>query len=273
MRLLILSDLHLDAHRAAARARGTDADPWPYPRLPAVGAVVCAGDAADGPDGLHEVAARCAGVPVIAVAGNHEYYTTPGAADTAAVQQRLRQPATGGALHWLENAAVVLGGVRFLGATLWTDFALYGAAAAGMAASARVMPDFRGAIRHDDRRLTPADTVRWHRASVEWLATELARPFPGPTVVVTHHAPHPACIEPAYAGDPVSAAFASDLGALLDGRAALWIHGHCHRATHFTVGGTRVISNPRGYPDEGAQRTGFEAGCVIDVAGSTSGPR
>lgn len=271
MRLLILSDLHVDAHRAAARHRGCEASPWPPLPLEGVDAVLCAGDVANGPEGLAELASRCRGVPLIAVAGNHEYYAGP--ADTGAVQARLQALSDAGVLHWLERRSLLLDGLRILGTTLWTDFALYGAAAAGMAASARVMPDFRGAIRHDDRRLTPADTVRWHRASVEWLATELARPFPGPTVVVTHHAPHPACIEPAYAGDPVSAAFASDLGALLDGRAALWIHGHCHRATHFTVGGTRVISNPRGYPDEGAQRTGFEAGCVIDVAGSTSGPR
>lgn len=263
MRLLILSDLHVDAHRAAARHHGCEASPWPPLPLEGVDAVLCAGDVANGPEGLAELAPRCRGVPLIAVAGNHEYYAGP--ADTGAVQARLQVLSDAGVLHWLERRSLLLDGLRILGTTLWTDFALYGDAGAGMAACAVVMQDFRGAIRQAGRRLEPADTLAWHRRDRDWLAAELARPFPGPTVVLTHHAPHPDCIEPFYAGDPVSTGFASDLSALFDGRIALWVHGHCHRATDLRVGATRIVSNPRGYPDEPAAQTGFEPGRIIDL--------
>lgn len=262
MRLLVLSDLHVDAHRAAARRAGRDDDGWPALALAGVDAVLCAGDVANGPQGLAELARRCAGVPLIAVAGNHEYYGH----DTADVHAHFDALTAAGALHWLERRAIVLGGVRFVGATLWTDFALYGDAETGMTASAAVMPDFRGAIRHAGRPLAAADTRDWHRQTVAWLAAELAQPFPGPTVVLSHHAPHADCIEPVWAGHPVSTAFASDLSALLDGRAALWVHGHCHRAVDARIGGTRILANPRGYPDEAAAYTGYVEHCIVTIA-------
>lgn len=50
---------------------------------------------------------------------------------------------------------------------------------------------------------------------------------------------------------------------VLDGSAALWIHGHTHHCVHYHLGGTRVLSNQRGYPDEGVR--GFDPELVIDL--------
>jgi hypothetical protein len=61
----------------------------------------------------------------------------------------------------------------------------------------------------------------------------------------------------------LTAAFASDLDWMLDGRAALWVHGHTHLSCDYEVGGTRVVANQRGYPGEDA---GFDARLVLDVA-------
>ena len=42
------------------------------------------------------------------------------------------------------------------------------------------------------------------------------------------------------------------LAALLDQTGpdapTLWIHGHIHKNQDYTIGGTRVVCNPRGYP-------------------------
>lgn len=76
---------------------------------------------------------------------------------------------------------------------------------------------------------------------------------------MTHHAPLPPRPRPAAptADDLVDAAYGSDLTALLspapdDGRGALrpaevWIHGHTHESFDAIVGGTRVVSNAKGY--------------------------
>jgi hypothetical protein len=44
---------------------------------------------------------------------------------------------------------------------------------------------------------------------------------------------------------------------------ALWIFGHTHRAADLNVRGTRVISNPRGYPHEPVP--GFDPGYVVEL--------
>ena len=68
-------------------------------------------------------------------------------------------------------------------------------------------------------------------------------------MVITHHAPHPASVHPRWRDNPVNPAFVSDLTRLM-GKACLWIHGHTHDSFDYTVGGTRVLCNPKGYRDE-----------------------
>lgn len=79
---------------------------------------------------------------------------------------------------------------------------------------------------------------------------ELAYPFDGPTVVVTHHAPSFKCLEPRYQamqGNHVNAAFASSLEHLMGPGVPLWIHGHVHNSVDMDIKGTRILCNPRGY--------------------------
>lgn len=69
---------------------------------------------------------------------------------------------------------------------------------------------------------------------------------------------------PADDADPLAAAYASELDALVAGSgAALWVHGHTHRRADCALGATRVPSNPRGYPD--APVPGFDPGLVASV--------
>jgi hypothetical protein len=152
--------------------------------------------------------------------------------------------------------------VRFLGCTLWSDFALYGPAGREVAIEAlrRVAPDFR-VIAYGERRFTTDDWLELHRAHRAWLEARLAVPFAGPTVVVTHFLPHPGSIAPRFATHPLNPAFASDLQPLL-ARATLWIHGHTHAASDYRVGGARIVCNPRGYPGE---PTGFRPDLVVNV--------
>jgi Icc-related predicted phosphoesterase len=92
-----------------------------------------------------------------------------------------------------------------------------------------------------------ADALREHETSRAWLASELAQPYVGKTVVITHHGPHALSVHPRYVGDPTNAAFVSDLSDLLRGP-DLWLHGHVHDSFDYTVAGCRVVANPRGYP-------------------------
>jgi calcineurin-like phosphoesterase family protein len=105
------------------------------------------------------------------------------------------------------------------------------------------------------------DSVALHDAHRAWLTSRLVAHFPGPTVVVTHHPPHPGSIAPKFATHPLNPAFVSNLEDLM-GRARLWIHGHTHFALDYTVRGTRVVCNARGYPGED---TAFVPDLVVEV--------
>jgi hypothetical protein len=86
-----------------------------------------------------------------------------------------------------------------------------------------------------------------HLTKARWLADALAQPFSGPTVVITHHLPHRLSIHPRFEGTRYNPCFASDLDHLVRAPVALWVHGHTHESIDYTVNGTRVYCNPRGY--------------------------
>jgi predicted phosphodiesterase len=249
----VLSDLHLErAPLEYGDGAAPDAD-----------VLVLAGDIARGTSGIAWARQHAGGRPVLYIAGNHEFYghTLPG------LLAELRTVAAGSPVHVLEDGELVVDGVRFLGCTLWSDFEFAGPELRerSMELCERLVRDYTH-IRADggDRRLTARDTLARHQHSRRWLAERLAEPFEGPTVVVTHHAP-------AIRGRPdgsvlraVAGAFASDLTELMGAdRVALWIYGHTHRAADFAVGGTRVLSNPRGYPQQPVAE--FDPGCVVTV--------
>src|SRR5947209_20113935 len=130
----------------------------------------------------------------------------------------------------------------------------------------RAVTDYR-LIRHsqENRLLRAADTRALHMTSRAWLQDRLADGHDGPTVVITHHAPYILWRPPEAALRLIAGAFVSDLAPLMGGdRAAAWIYGHTHRVADRDVEGTRLVSNPRGYPDERVE--GFDPELVVCVA-------
>ena len=79
-----------------------------------------------------------------------------------------------------------------------------------------------------------------------FIARELRKP--GRHVVVSHHRPHPDAARRGFERDISSAAYTSDLSALIaEGAPELWVYGHTHESRDFTVGATRIITNAKGY--------------------------
>lgn len=184
-------------------------------------------------------------VPVMYVAGNHEAY----GGCWSAVIAELRASAEGSAVRFMERDVVDFGGVRFLGCTLWTDYRLRtNRTQRQLMENAELrISDHRRITNADGSRFLPSDALREHEQSRSWLEAELAKPYDGKTVIVTHHGPHPLSVHLRYAGDATNAAFVSDLSDVLQG-SRLWLHGHVHDGFDYHVHGCRVVANPRGYP-------------------------
>lgn len=210
VRLLVLSDLHLEFASFET----------PNPDLYDI--AVLAGDISLGATAVRwaQRPSTFAGKPVVLVPGNHEFY----GGERTRVLQELREAAADTNVHLLDRDEVILQGVRFLGATLWTDFELGVAQgtdiAQAMRAATRGLNDFAGAIREcrpdssARRRFTPQDAASEHAISRAWLHERLHEPVSaslGATVVVTHHAPSGRSMDPIYEGSELNPCYYSEL--------------------------------------------------------------
>lgn len=244
IRLAVLSDLHVEK------------GPYAPPSLDA-DLVVLAGDIGWGVEGAAWIAEHVAPRPAVYVAGNREYWHHKGGADPL---DELRQ-ATGrqAGLRFLQNdqALFEFGGraLRVLGCTLWTDYSLAGAPDFAMERAQAGMPDYRNGRGPGGATLTAAAVRAWNRESVAFLAAELAQPFAGTTMVVTHHLPTASSLQAPRLDHVPTIASVTALDELILATApALWVHGHSHWDCDHRLGTTRIVSRQRGGPEnEGYQ--------------------
>ncbi|MCW6507065.1 metallophosphoesterase family protein [Lichenifustis flavocetrariae] len=235
------------------------------PQVPRdVDVIVVAGDAtAPLSDALAWLRTTFGDRPIVYVPGNHDFYQhhRDGGDGRMTMDEILtvgRDAAERYGIHLLSDDAVTIAGVRFLGTTLWTDYRVEGTPIqAAMRAAEKGMNDYKNIRRPSSTKPTKpiraADLLARHRASVEFLDAELALPFDGPTVVVTHHAPHRRSLMVQF--DPLNGCYASDLEWLIRKHSPpLWVHGHTHVPSDYDVGNTRIVCNPRGYPGEVCNR-------------------
>jgi hypothetical protein len=265
IRIAVLSDLHLDIRRRQLlRSAASEAEALAAydaltegARQSADGAdiVVLAGDIAAGIGGIEWAAATFDDRPVLYVAGNHEFYRY----EHRDLLARLHEAAASTPhVRFLEQTEIELSlrgrALRFLGCTAWTDYRLYGEAMAGeaMRRAEALMYDHQR-ISFDGHRFRAEDAHGLHRQAIEWLGERMAGPRD--TIVITHHAPSPASVEPRFQGDSLSPAFATDVTAMIERHAPpLWIHGHTHHNVDYHLGITRIVTHQWGYPGEDVAR-------------------
>jgi predicted phosphodiesterase len=283
MKIQLLSDLHLEVH------------PHWQP-TPAAGAdlLVLAGDIgsyqassqlSDSDFGLARFSPlRGWPTPVIFIPGNHEYDTY----DFDIAHTRLRETCGRLGMIWLERETWVWPAqwpalsVRFIGTTLWSDFDALGPtrtqALAGPGDTHLLAQQLKArtkACRAADYYLRKTGTTRQGAlmlsdavreqslACQDWLSGQLAQPFDGTTVVVTHFAPSLLSADPRYGNTPGTAGFCNALDHLLP-LAQVWLHGHLHAPCNYVHQGCHVVANPLGYARKNEQAA-FDPTLCIEV--------
>jgi 3',5'-cyclic AMP phosphodiesterase CpdA len=270
MKVQVFSDLHVDVARVK-----------PISIADGVDVVVVPGDVCEG---VREAFVELrtivpVEIPIVFTIGNHElyggFYTHELELGRAAAQDYN--------VVLLENDAVTIGNVRFVGATAWTDYRIFGEsnAAAAMAAARDGMNDHKriGWRKVPWERFRPQEALMLHARTRAFFAEAFAVQHDGPTVAVTHHAPSFRSVADRFKNDILTAAFASSLAddLLGDGltvigaepepeasqpRVDYWLHGHVHNSCDYFVGRTRVIANSHGY---GRENPAFDPSLVVEI--------
>lgn len=246
MKIRLLSDLHTEFKR--------DYRTEAYSQYLGEDVLVLAGDIASGGTNTLDVLKhfKRLGFPhIVYVPGNHEYYNTSVQhfdAKLATACQKLE------GVHFLNPGTVNIGDVMFVGATLWTNF---GEDALAEYSAARRIADFRiiKGFSPEVPGFSTADSRELFYKHRDYIKLAYERRNPGKKVViVTHFLPDMACVHPRWRdqGDVtflLNKYFANSLGnwiSELDN--TTWMFGHTHDSVDTTIGSTRLVANPHGYP-------------------------
>lgn len=160
MQLNILSDLHLELF-------GFKPD---TATVELADVVVLAGDIHKGVNGISWARQTFPDMPVIYVAGNHEFYDHY----WLCLNDELREEAWRNEVYFLENEAVKVEDLRFLGCTLWMDFELFGHSrkSQNMRLAEAEMLDYK----RIDPRASPGESISGSRPGTHLSAPKQAWP-------------------------------------------------------------------------------------------------
>ena len=223
--------------------------------------VILAGDVGEWLNGLEWAFNKFKGKEIIYIVGNHEYYDN----DINIIEDMRRKAKILG-IHLLENDSVIIDHVRFLGTTLWTNFNNYSHVEINKAwglmndykyitsrtwwsnkqnrEKALWLMDLDSLFGFDPTLFSPTVGYLLHKEALKWLEQQLLKPYEGKTVIVSHHAPSMRSSN--------NYSYASNLEKFIAEHSAnidLWCHGHVHESVDYDVSGVRIVSNPRGYPN------------------------
>ncbi len=212
---------------------------------------------------------------VIYIMGNHEHYHGDYADTITTLRDRLGYLYN---LHILDKEMVQLGGVSFIGGTLWTDMNKEDPSTLTMIAG--MMNDFRCVdnsktevsfktfdedsnviFKTRAAKFSPADAVIDHREMLEYIRVMIEGKFDQKFVVVGHHSPSKLSTKPQYENETImNGGYSSDLSEfILDHpQIKLWTHGHTHHKFDYMIGSTRIVCNPRGYINYEPEADSFE---------------
>jgi len=206
---------------------------------------------------------------VLYVFGNHEHYNSIYKNTHLGIMKFLQSNGFNN-VFVMENDYIDIDGVRFIGATLWTDYNKGNPLT--MEIVERGMNDYKMIGLHDvsdmnyfnrrhNRKINPQFLLDVHLESVSYIY-EKAHDTDLPVVVLTHHAPSFQSVDPdhvsggPYGYDSLNGAYASDLSSvILDSpNIKFWVHGHTHHTIDYPIGQCRILSNQRGYSFEACAR-------------------
>ncbi len=270
MKAWILSDLHLEP----------SVETLDESAIPEADVCICAGNVSSAgmAAGLRLLGrSLCARMPVVFVPGTHDY---KGRSIPEVKADALAEASRFPGLHLLDERTLILRGIAFVGATLWSDLCLFGdrREAIEQARRSRDYIEIKTSGKPDRKRFSPQQAIRLHERARGFIEDQLSRLEGMTTVVVTHHAPSLRSMPERYMNDPLAPTLASSLeGLIMERQPDLWVHGGVSGERSYSIGCTTVVANPRGFGrlpyGHSIAKSSLASELVIDVGGRfSSGP-
>ncbi len=186
---------------------------------------------------------------VIYIPGNHEYYCglTLDAFDS--FNDFIKYLPEN--VHYHNPGTINIGDITFITGTLWTNFR----------EDPRAELDAKMCI-NDFRRIkdvTPSNMKELFYQHQQYFKLAYENRTTEKVCFVSHFMPAVECISPKWRNvgsteSSLNKYFANDLGDWIEGLdCATWLFGHTHDAVDVTIGTTRCLARPLGYPGEHKQ--------------------
>lgn len=240
MKIHLLSDIHTEFYNTEPLKKFLSTLPI---EDAANTTLILAGDIAVGRSNLKRVLAFFAEryKHVIYVPGNHEYYSAAAYGDYRKMENLPNN------VHVLDCATLLLEGIVFIGATLWSD--LNSGDVFAEEAARRSIPDFR---RMPDN--TPTQFIQRHTLERDYIFHMHDEYREQKKVIITHFLPSERCISQRWkTAYPLNYYFAAhDMELKLEylENTPYWFFGHTHDEINVTIGETNFVASPYGYPGE-----------------------
>lgn len=194
---------------------------------------------------------------VLFVPGNHDYWNERRGMQYSDIVNTTMGEETG--VKVLQMNEVVIDGIAFLGATLWSEPDRCAHPIVRDFTKIRVAQSaWTGGKLPPSHRLTVNAVSALHRRHRSWFQERIAHNVEAHRRVVclSHHAPSwSLCDTP---NEEWATSYYSNCDDLVD-QAHLWAYGHTHTARHDDP---KLVSNPLGYPQE---VTGFQYGHTVHI--------
>lgn len=269
MKLWIWSDLHLEQQHVQLPPVAPDGAEM----------IVCAGDwavAGQLESQMYNVV-RAYDLPIIFVAGNHEYQGELSFEASRNLMAMITEKSKSWnqRVHILDNEYLAYKDIVFIGGTLWTDFLYLADNPAELPWRIKeaefLIRDFSVIRMETEEAFSPSLMLRQHRITSSFIHETTKLFARHRKVVVSHHIPHGAASDIKYQHSAANYLYTSSAAAfenLMHSAHApdIWICGHTHQVTDVQIGKTRIISNPYGYQRfKNERQNGFSWDYIVEV--------
>jgi predicted phosphohydrolase len=187
---------------------------------------------------------------ILLIADNHEYYSLDNKKIMKDIENKIYEISKKfNNVIFLNNDFYEIGDYLFIGSTLWSRLPCkknrY------MLDKYEKINDFKFIYNEKNKNITYDDYDNFHQKSIDFINKVLDENKNKKIILLTHHLPTFHLIHKKYKNYSSNIYFASDLDHIIFNNHILcWICGHTHMKMNITLGKTKLLINPIGYPGE-----------------------